>query len=226
MMLSLLVPVLDEADILEANLRRLHAFMRKQRFRWEIIVCDNGSTDGTGDVAKRLARTLKAVRYARDNRRGIAHGLRAGARIARGDAMMFYPIDMSFGTGIIARSADALSRWDVALGSKGHRESEVDRSATRNFLSRSYNALADLLFGLGISDTQGTLAFRRDCARFLKFAGDDNVLFQLKFLWDAKRAGKRITELPVAVSDRRLDSRINVLGSAALVPRMLAMRFG
>jgi len=103
---SIIVPVLNEADLIEASLRRL----RNLDSNLEIIVVDGGSSDGTWSLAKPLAdRVISA-------RRGRASQMNAGAEIARGDVLWFLHADLDVPPGSVAEIESALATPQIVGG--------------------------------------------------------------------------------------------------------------
>lgn len=103
---SIIVPVLNEADLIEASLRRL----RNLDANLEIIVVDGGSSDGTWSLAKPLAdRVISA-------RRGRASQMNAGAAIARAGVLWFMHVDLEAPANLLARIQWALSNPRIVGG--------------------------------------------------------------------------------------------------------------
>jgi glycosyltransferase involved in cell wall biosynthesis len=98
-LVSLVVPAYNEALILEDNLRVLCDYMRslESRYRWEVIVINDGSADDTGDRAEAFARTQNQVRVIHHlTNSGLGQALRTGFEHSRGDYIITLDLDLSY----------------------------------------------------------------------------------------------------------------------------------
>lgn len=109
--LSVVIPCLNAADTLPGQLAALAA----QQFagEWEVIVADNGSSDGSRAVVESFRSRLPALRLAdAGDRRGRAHARNVGAATASGNALLFVDADDEVAPGYLAAMAEALARHD------------------------------------------------------------------------------------------------------------------
>lgn len=111
MKMSVIIPCLNAADTIA---RQLEALVRQQWSEpWEVIVSDNGSTDGSMNVVKRYENRLPNLRIVNaSDKRGQAHARNVGATIASGESLVFCDADDEVSSGWIAEMGEALSRWD------------------------------------------------------------------------------------------------------------------
>jgi GT2 family glycosyltransferase len=107
--LSIVIPCRNGADVIG---EQLAALSRQAWHRpWEIIVADNGSTDGTAAVVEEHKKNLPQLRWVdASGRRGAAHARNAGVAAARGRAIAFCDADDQVGSGWLAAMGDALDR--------------------------------------------------------------------------------------------------------------------
>jgi glycosyltransferase involved in cell wall biosynthesis len=114
-LLSIVIPCLNEARTIEAQLRRL----TEEDFSepWEIIVADNGSTDGTRDMLRKLAERISNLRFVdASSRRGVNPARNTGAAAARGEFVLFCDADDEIQPGWLAAMGNALKAHDVVAG--------------------------------------------------------------------------------------------------------------
>jgi len=120
MTISVVIPCRNSADQLPLQLEALTH--EKWRGRWEVVVADNGSTDGTGRVAEQFKDRLPRLFVVDASaRRGAACARNVGARSASGEAFVFLDADDEIAAGYLAAMADALAHYDFVAA---YRDSE------------------------------------------------------------------------------------------------------
>ena len=208
------LPVYNEAHVLERSVRALHAFLTDHlAHEWRILIADNGSTDGTLDVAKRLEAELPDVAVMRIPEAGRGRALTRAWLASEADVLAYMDIDLSTDLDAFPRlvSLVADQGYDLAAGSRLGRASETTRSLKREVLSRGYVFLIALMFRARLSDTQcGFKAIRRECAQqLLPMVQDTGWFWDTELLLMARKGGWRIAFVPVRwVEDQ--DSRVKV----------------
>ena len=215
---EIVVPVLDEAATLERNIRRLDAYLRDSfPLTARITIADNGSTDGTWQLATALASELGAVRAIRLEERGRGRALNVVWSGSDAQVLAYMDVDLSTAlAALLPLVAPLLSgHSDLAIGSRLARGAHVVRGAKRELISRSYNAILHVVLGARFSDAQcGFKAIRADRAReLLPLVRDRAWFFDTELLVLAERAGLRIHEVPVDWTDDP-DSRVDIVSTA------------
>jgi len=216
---DVVVPVLDEAQTLEANVELLLGYLRREYpFGFRIVIADNASTDGTPEIAARLAAAYPEVESLRLDRRGRGRALRTAWLASDADVVSYMDVDLSTNLeSFLPLVAPILSgHSELAIGTRLARQAHVRRKLGREVLSRGYNALVHLGFRAGFSDAQcGFKAMRGDVARRLvPLVEDDGWFFDTELLLLAERNGFRIHEVPVDwIED--LDSRVDLVPTIA-----------
>ncbi len=215
---EVVVPVYNEAAVLERSVRRLHAYLAEQfPFDWRIVIADNGSTDRTREIAAGLAAELERVELFVVSAKGRGRALRETWGRSRADVVAYVDVDLSTGlTGLLPLVAPLVSgHSDVAIGSRLSAGSVVARGPKREIISRSYNLLLRTLFAVRFRDAQcGFKAVRADVAHLLIPAiVDDAWFFDTELLLLAEHNGLRVHEVPVDWVDDP-DSRVDVRSTA------------
>ena len=207
--LEVVVPVHDEQETLEASIRALHDFLA-ERFDepWLITIADNASTDGTAEVADRLAAQLSGVCAVHLTEKGRGRALKQAWLASRAEVVAYLDVDLSTDLRALPPLVAPLlsGHSDVAIGTRLSRAARVVRGPKRELISRSYNFLLRRSLGVGFSDAQcGFKAMRHDVAeRVLPYVEDTAWFFDTELLVIAERAGLRIHEVPVDwVDDER-----------------------
>lgn len=222
--LSVVVPAFNEAARLEECVRELAAFLAAQARPWELIIVDDGSTDGTRELLDRLAAVTPGVAPLHlERNRGKGAALREGFRRARGRWIVFTDCDLSTPPGEIPAAVGHLKAGhDVVIGSRALPDSRlpVPQPLGRRAAGRAFNAAVRVLLGLPFADTQcGFKAFSARAAAHLAAVGAvDGFTFDVEWLLLARRAGWSVVEFPITWSDRA-HSTVRLASHA---PRMFA----
>lgn len=212
---TLIIPVHNEEPILKANAIALYEHLKSipSIGSFEIIFCCNGCTDRSEEICGALAKTDPRIRCIAIAERGLGRAIKEAAQRASYDVMMFYAIDLPFGLPVISESIKAAEKNGraVIIGSKGHRDSAVRRGFMRWLFSTTISILNNLLFGLGVKDTQGSILFYRDTVN--KYGGlmdSRGAFFQTQILIYSKLAGLRLVEIPVRLDKEMRKTRFKL----------------
>jgi putative flippase GtrA len=200
--LDVVVPVYNEEATLERSVRALADSLAAQfDERWAITIADNASTDGTAELADRLARELPGVQAMHLTQKGRGRALAQAWLASRAEVVAYVDVDLSTDLRALPPLVAPLlsGHSDVAIGTRLSPASRVVRGPKREFISRSYNFLLHRALGVTFSDAQcGFKAMRRDVAeRVLPHVQDTGWFFDTELLVIAERAGLRIHEVPV-----------------------------
>ncbi len=163
-MLSLIVPVFNEHDAVESTVRQLHAALSARGGDWEIVVVDDGSTDGSGCMARDLG--LPRVRVVTHPQNlGNGASIKTGIRHARGEMLGTVDADGTYPIADIPRLVDELESAgaDMVVGARAHDGEHIPtpHRVAKAILIR----LARYLTGVRIPDiNSGMRVFRRPLA--------------------------------------------------------------
>ena len=216
--LDIVIPVYNEERDLEGCVRRLHRYLATEvPYSARITVADNGSTDGTLAVARRLADELGDVNVIHLDAKGRGGALHTAWTASDADVVAYMDVDLSTDlSALMPLVAPLISgHSDVAIGSRLAATSRVVRGPKREFVSRSYNLILRGALGARFSDAQcGFKAMRAGVARqLLPLVADTGWFFDTELLVIAERAGLRIHEVPVDWVDDP-DSRVDIVNTA------------
>jgi dolichol-phosphate mannosyltransferase len=226
------LPTYNEAENVE---RLLAAVLAKLPPAARILVVDDSSPDGTGEIADRLAAADERIRVLhREQKEGLGPAYIAGFREAlAGGAGLILEMDADFShdPAYLPRLLEAAERADLAIGSRYVEGGGVsDWGPMRRAISRGGSAYARLVLGVEVKDlTGGFKCFRREVLEKIDLDAVDarGYAFQIEMTYRALRAGFRVVEVPIVFRDRRagsskMDSSI-VMEAVWQVPRL---RFG
>ncbi|GAA2921699.1 dolichyl-phosphate beta-glucosyltransferase [Streptomyces enissocaesilis] len=209
--LTVVVPAYNEERRLGPTLDAICAHLRADPGRWggwELIVVDDGSTDGTADAVRAAAAReprILLVEADETGNRGKGHALRRGVLASRGARVLVTDADLATPIEELDRLDKELSEYDgglaAAIGSRAHPDSSIDvhQQRVREWLGRMGNRLIRAVAVPGIRDTQcGFKLFDGDKAR-TAFADArlDGWGTDVEILQFFRRSGWRVAEVPV-----------------------------
>ncbi len=223
MRISIAIPVLDEEKVLRSSVTKIRTFADAalSAHAVEIVIADNGSTDATAAIADELCRDLHGVRTVRLAKRGKGLAIRNAWASADADAYAFMDADLATDLAALPALVAALAMGsDVAVGSRYHPDSTVERTVLRKALSYGYRGLLRALFGTRVTDVP--CGFKAVSARVVREVvpdvKDDGWFFDTELLMRAERRGFRIAEVAVTWREVRPEgrrSKVRVLRLAA-----------
>jgi hypothetical protein len=226
--ISLVLPAYNEATRIERCVKNTIEALEKITESFEIIIAEDGSTDGTSDIAARLADEHLSVRHLHsDTRLGRAGGLARAFKNSEGEILAFMDVDLATDLQHLEELIGAIRNgFDFATGSRLMPGSDVERRFKRTILSKGYNFLVRSLLGSKIRDHQcGFKAFRRDALfAIIDELEDEHWFWDTELLVLAQRKHYRIHEFPVKWIDGKmtkvdLSSDIFSMGSKILKMR-------
>ncbi|HET9886218.1 MAG TPA: dolichyl-phosphate beta-glucosyltransferase [bacterium] len=211
--ISIVVPAFNEERRLERTLARIGEWMDASGMSYEVLVVDDGSTDGTRAIAEKFARERpQFTLLPMPGNRGKGAAVRAGFEKSRGEIVLFSDADLSTPIEELERLRGAFRNGaGFVIASRGLKESnlEVRQEWFRERMGKTFNALVRSLTGIPFRDTQcGFKLLRGDDARALAAEmREEGFAFDVELILLARRRGIDIREVPVTW---RNDSRSRV----------------
>lgn len=199
--LSVVVPVHNEAPFLPVGLPRLVDAVHTEFPEAEILIVENGSTDATAAIAKRVGGDSVTVLELPDPDYGAA--MREGMLAATGDWVVTFDIDY-FSAAFLADLTRLAGSADLVIASKRDPRSEDRRPLFRRTATLVFNLLLRTVLESRVSDTHGIKAFRTEMAReHAESVLSRKDLFDTELVIRMERADARIVEVPVVVEELR-----------------------
>jgi dolichyl-phosphate beta-glucosyltransferase len=211
MYLSVVLPAYnEEKNIRLGVLDKVSRYLEHKTYSWEVIIVDDGSTDGTGELLDDFARMNKGFSVIHNAHMGKAATVTTGVLAAKGDNILFSDLDQATPIYEFEKILPFLrDGYDVVIGSRNYKREGAP--FLRLFMARGFMFLRAALLGLkGIVDTQcGFKAFRKDAAKSIfnslkLYEGQHKVSgsmvtagFDIEVLFLAKKRGLKIKEVPV-----------------------------
>jgi dolichol-phosphate mannosyltransferase len=228
------LPTYEERENLEPMLRALGEVLGPDD---AVLVIDDGSPDGTGELADRLAVELPFVEVLhRERREGLGRAYVAGFRVAlqrRAELVLEMDCDFSHDPRDVPRLIEAAGGADLVLGSRYVRGGAVRNwGLLRRLISRGASLYTRVLLMPVKDSTGGFKCFRREVLERLDLdaIGSRGYMFQIETTFRARRLGFRVVEIPITFVDREVgDSKMSfaiVLEAIWKVPalRLAALR--
>jgi dolichyl-phosphate beta-glucosyltransferase len=205
---SIVIPAYNESTRICATLEKVLAFVNKMSWTAEILVVNDGSTDGTAGIVQGYAARYPNLRLIENpGNRGKGYSVRNGMLHATGDVVIFSDADLSSPIEESLKLMTALDQGaDVAIGSRWLRtELQVQpQPLLRRIFGRAFNLALRMTLGLRYKDTQcGFKAFtRRATQTIFPLQHIERWGFDPEILFLAQRLGFRVQEVPVQWAHR------------------------
>lgn len=207
---SILLPTYNERENLPIIIWLLDKYLSARAIDYEVIIIDDGSPDGTLDVAKELQREYgadKLVLRPRAKKLGLGTAYIHGMEHARGDFIIIMDADLShhpkFIVDFIAKQA--ANNFDIITGTRYAQGGGVSGwNLKRKVISRGANLLAQMMLQPGVSDLTGSFRlYRKEVLKELvSSCVSKGYVFQMEMMFRARKLGYTIGEVPITFVDR------------------------
>lgn len=198
---SLVFPAYNEAGSLVWAVEKTMEALEKITCSYEIIIAEDGSTDGTDRIAAELAEKYSTVRHIHsDSRLGRGLALKNAFNSSRGKILVFMDVDLATDIRHLETLIKSVKEgYDIAIGSRLLPQSSVKRAFSRETASRMYNFMVRTLLGSKVRDHQcGFKAFKKESImQILRETEATHWFWDTEVLVRAHRMGFKINEIPV-----------------------------
>lgn len=216
-MLEVTIPVLNEEKSLEQNVLQAAAFIRNEITpNFSIVIADNGSTDRTEEIGRRLSTDHNEIKYVKVPKKGVGLALRTSWMQSSANIVGYMDLDLATDLTHLKEAYDLLQNdhCDIVNGSRLMNGSMVkNRSFLRGLTTRGFNMLVRSLIGVSLSDGMcGFKFFKREVATRLINTDiqTDGWFFSTEILVKGLWLGMNLKEIPVQyIHDA--SSKVNVL---------------
>jgi glycosyltransferase involved in cell wall biosynthesis len=191
---TVIVPAFNEAPVVPDLVRELRGAFERHHLEGEVVLVDDGSTDGTVAVAEKAAAGWDRFRVVRhDRNQGKTEALVTAAAASQGTYLVLFDADLQHSPDDIPRFLDKLDEgWDIVTGRKVG-------SYEKRSVSWLYNGLSRRIFDVPVSDLNSMKAFRRDVLDGLLLRHDWHRFFVVL----AHARGASVTEIDIELHPRR-----------------------
>lgn len=207
--LSILLPFLNEAEIIVENTQKVLEISRNWDLEVEIVLIDDGSTDGSFQKLETAFHSHPQIRLVHNHQNfGKGWALKTGFEYSRGDYILFLDSDLELSPLHLPGFFQIMQQEqsDAVIGSKMHPDSILDYPLKRKIMSRVYYLVTRLFFGLKVRDTQtGIKLFRRECLETaLPRMMVKRFAFDIELLLILSRYGHRVASAPIELNFSRV----------------------
>jgi dolichyl-phosphate beta-glucosyltransferase len=207
--LSVIIPAYNEEDNINSGAaERVIEYLNKQKYTWQVIFVDDGSSDKTADLLENFSKKDKRLRVIRNPHQGKAGTVITGMLAGEGEIVLFTDMDQATPLDQIEKFFPYFDEgYDIVIGSRSGRKGAP---LIRKLMATTFVILRTIVLRLPFKDTQtGFKAFSHDAAqdvfRNLIIFGKQNTIkqpavkagFDLEFLYVARKRGYKIKEVPV-----------------------------
>lgn len=202
--LSVIVPVFNEERRIE-NIRHIDSFLKKQRYKWELIVVDDGSSDQTKKILRTLKKKLGFKILTHKSNQGKGFAIKTGMLNASGRFRLFCDVDLSTPISEIRSFIPHLKKYHIVIGSRKLRSSRLltRQPLVREYLGKIFTLLSKIILQVDISDfTCGFKCFSDKSA--LDIFSRQSISrwgFDSEILFIGKRKKYNIKEIPISWSN-------------------------
>jgi glycosyltransferase involved in cell wall biosynthesis len=220
---SVVVPVYNEIELVEASVRAIDHFLAGQELEYEIIIIESGSTDGSSSASDRLAETLSAVEVIHEaQRNGLGSALRQGYAAATKDLVWLVTVDIPFPLRALCEALPLMTGCDCVLSYR----SEDHRGLLRRIQSWAYNTLVKTVLGLPMRTVNSAFKlYRRGMLTDMPLKSNGWFLDAEVLYWVARR-GYRFREIPVPLLERKAGtSKIGLSDIIWILREMIKFRW-
>jgi len=198
---TVVFPAFNEADGIERAVSGAAKALKGLGKSFEIIIAEDGSTDGTDEIAERLSSENDVIKHIHsDERLGRGRALNRAFKSSIGSILVYMDVDLATDVGSLGQLIASIEKGaDLATGSRTHPGSVTRRSMLRALASRAYNGLARSFLGSSVRDHQcGFKAFRRESLlKILDDVKDNHWFWDTEVIALAVHNGFRVEEIPI-----------------------------
>lgn len=211
MKLSIIIPAFNENENLKKGvLEELESYLKEQKLSYEVLIVDDGSTDGSTEFIEKSIKKHEFFRLIKNNHGGKAVAVITGLLDSKGDIGLFTDMDQATPISEIEKLLPFFNKgFDIVIGS---RQGRKGAPVIRKLMAIGFSVIRTLILGLPFKDTQcGFKAFSRNAInaifpmlknrwkKHLKEKGAAvNAGFDVETLFLAKKMGFKIKEVPVS----------------------------
>ena len=226
--ISVVIPVFNEALLLRAVLLKLMDNLEDICSTFEVVLSENGSNDGSAELAESIAAEYTAVRVLHSRTADYGYALKRGLSLATGEYVFHCAVDF-VDLDFLRSALQLINNHDAVLGSKYTAQGGDERSRFRHFGGMFHSWAVRILFSLPFTDTHGIKLLKRESVLpYVAKCQLGGAVFDSELVLRLSDAGLRICEIPLKSAEirpsRRSSLRVGARSAADLVRLALLRR--
>ena len=197
--ISVVVPAYNEEKDLHSSISIIHSYLTKLvEDRFEILIIENGSTDRTAEIARRLEIEYENVISFSLSTPSYGAAYRYGILQAKNAMVTLYPVDLAFSLDFIGRAFRLINKYPIILGVRFHKKSEIDRPFIRILISKIHTILVNILLGTHFNDVDCLKAFQTVLAKkIIKYTTANGPFIEVELIYLLEKLGIEFLEIPI-----------------------------
>ncbi len=205
---SIIIPTFNESQNITNLIKKVNSVFNHNNIDGEILIIDDNSPDGTGEIAEKLSKKYKNIRvFHRREKLGLGSAYKFGFRQSKSPIVMEMDADLSHNPKYIPQFLYAMKDHDFAIGSRYIKGGGVlNWPIFRKMVSTIANKVAGIILGLDTNDvTTGYRAYRKDALDKINLdeITSSGYSFQVEILYRLKQVGCKLAEVPIIFVDRK-----------------------
>jgi glycosyltransferase AglD len=211
---SVVLPAFNEVDYLQPAVEKTIQALKEFTDSYEVIIAEDGSTDGTAERAEEIVQKNPYVRHIhREKRLGRGTALNNAFKQSNGEVLVYMDLDLATDLNYLEPLVEAITveGYDFSTGSRMLHESKAERTRSRSISSKTYNFLVRNMLGSKLQDHQcGFKAFKREpLMSLLDKVEAAHWFWDTEIMVRAHRRGFRIKEIAVEWKSGK-DTKVNL----------------
>lgn len=207
--LSVVIPAYNEEENFKKGvLKEVDEYLRRQKYDWEVIVVDDGSTDRTVKLLENFVKSKKNWQLIKNPHQGKSQTVITGLKKASGQYRLFTDFDQATPIKEVEKLLEKTKDYDVVFGSREIKGAKREQEPWyRHLMGKVFNLLVQLLTVRGIHDTQcGFKLFKKEVIEKVlpklrvgkaRAKGAYTGAFDVELLFLAQKAGFKVKEVPI-----------------------------
>lgn len=205
--ITIAIPIHNEEKYLLKYITQLTTELDQAKVEsYEIVLTENGSTDKTQEIARRLVEKMNMVRLLILEKADYGAALKECMLVAKGDYIIQYDLDY-WDVSFLRKTVLLMKNFEynIIIGSKNMLLSKDERHPLRRIISQGFRLFLIIFFRLKVSDTHGVKAFKNDdiLKQVICETRFNRHIFDTELVIRAQRKGLNIIELPMSVVESR-----------------------
>ncbi len=199
--ISVVVPLYNEAQLVELSIRKIDDFLKEHIDDYEIIIVESGSTDGSSEISSKLEDELDSVIVIHEgSRNGFGSAVRLGYKKANKDLVLFQTVDFCFQMDILLNALPLFDKYDCVLSYR-----TIDNRPVFNKIrSFIFNSIVKMLLGLKVRHVNSAFkCFKKDTIKQLNLMSN-GWLIDTEINYRIQKKNLCYVEIPIGLFDRKV----------------------